>query len=337
MNALTFRIFRWSALCLAICFTTLAAKAQSTDQSLPTPVTTNEIVGKINARDVGDSRVTTYFYEFDGGQGDIFINVLTKNLSGDIDIFTTDGLRPLTKMVIYADTGGVETGRLVYLRKPERLILRVEARSPNDDPATFRIKFAGSFIALSPAKTEAEPKAIDTTKKDENRIRVNTVGTIIEKKPKPVPPRKLEVEKAKTAEITSDKPKSKESPVNASNKPIVVVEDYPNPNDKPEPIRKTAEPAPKPVITRPVRRKNTARIIKPPIKTVDLPAKTEEKEPDPLASIRLVIELKDGSVIEKPLSDVLKFSVDKGVLTVIGKDGNIARYSILVVAKVTIE
>ena len=337
MNALSFKIFGLFALCLAAGCVSLSVKAQSTDQSFPTPVTANEISGKIKARDVGDPRVTTYFYVFDGGQGDIFINVVTKNLSGGIDIFTADGLRPLTKMVIYTDTGGAETGRLVYLRKPERLLLRVEARSPNDDPAIFRIKFAGSFIALSPTKADDEPKTINQAKKDASGIRVNSVGTIIEKKPKPVPPKKVEVEKAKTAEITSDKPKSKESPANASNKPVVVVEDYPNPNDKAEPIKKTVEPTPKQVVTRPIRRKNTARTAKRPIKQIEPPEKTEENKPDPLASIRLVIQMKDGSVIEKPLSEVLKFSVDKGALTVIGKDGNIVRYSILVVAKVTIE
>jgi hypothetical protein len=62
-----------------------------------------------------------------------------------------------------------------------------------------------------------------------------------------------------------------------------------------------------------------------------------EKKPDPLASIRLVVLLKNGETIEKPMSEVQKFSVDKGILTVIAKDGSTARYSILDVAKVTIE
>lgn len=37
------------------------------------------------------------------------------------------------------------------------------------------------------------------------------------------------------------------------------------------------------------------------------------------------------------MSDVLKVGVDKGILTVIGKDGQIGRYSILDVEKMTIE
>ncbi len=37
------------------------------------------------------------------------------------------------------------------------------------------------------------------------------------------------------------------------------------------------------------------------------------------------------------MSEVLKVGVDKGVLTIISKDGAIGRYSILDVAKMTIE
>src|SRR5205085_1291034 len=113
-----------------------------------TPITSSELIGVIKARDIGDARLTTYFYAFDGAQGDIFINVVAKNLSGDIDIFTVDSMLPLTKMVFYPDIDTTETGRLIYLRKPERLLLRVQGRPPGDDPATFKIRFGGSFIAL---------------------------------------------------------------------------------------------------------------------------------------------------------------------------------------------
>src|SRR5437870_11422890 len=76
--------------------------AQSSDQNYPTPITSTEIAATIKARDMGDARLTTHFYAFSGDQGDIFVSVVTKNFSGDIDIFLVDGLRPLTKMVIYA-------------------------------------------------------------------------------------------------------------------------------------------------------------------------------------------------------------------------------------------
>ena len=65
--------------------------------------------------------------------------------------------------------------------------------------------------------------------------------------------------------------------------------------------------------------------------------KVKEVVPDPLASIRLVIAFKDGNSLEKSMSEVFKFSVDKGVLTVILKDGSVSRYPIIDVARVTIE
>ncbi|MGB2752158.1 MAG: hypothetical protein WBC19_08865 [Pyrinomonadaceae bacterium] len=291
--------------------------AQSTDGSFPTPVTTTEINGVIKARDVGDSRLTTYFYEFDGGQGDIFINVVTKNLSGDIDVYTAEGLRPLTKVVIYADIGTSETGRLIYLRKPERLILRVEGRTPGDEAATYKIKFAGSFIAKKQIKSEKEPAVEAIAKSEDSGIRVNSVGTIIPPEPKPMPPKKVEVEKPMVEKTTAEKPKEKEKK-EPSKKPVVVVEDFPSETTKIETPKTTGKRPPKPT-------------------NVEEQVKTEGPKADPLASIRLVVQLKDGDVIESPMSEVLKFSVDKGVLTVIMKDGKITRYSILLVSKVTIE
>ena len=135
-----------SILCfIAIFF--ISASGQSTVIDYPTPVYTNEIRGAIRARDIGDPRLTSHFYTFLGSQGDVFLNVVTKNFSGDIDVFLAEGLKPLTKIVVYAETAESETGRVVYLRKPEKLILRIEGSSPNDDPATYQIKFAGSFEA----------------------------------------------------------------------------------------------------------------------------------------------------------------------------------------------
>ena len=313
----------------------IAVNAQSSDQNFPTPVTTNEIVGVIKARDIGDSRLTTYFYAFDGIQGDIFINVVSKNLSGDIDIFAVEGLKPLTKMVVYADADANETGRLVYLRKPERLLLRVEGRTPGDDPATFRIKFAGSFVALKPVKGSDGDAPVIAAQKEGSGIRVNSVGTIIEPKPKklpPVTPPKEKAEVAGTPEKPLEKPKTKEIEANASKEPVSTRA------NTAKTVKETpVEPKNKPK-SRPAKPKTDAVVTKPPVtKTPPTTAKTAEKAPDPLANIRLVIQLKDGTVIEKRLNEIVKFSVDSGMLTVIGKNGNINRYSMLAVSKVTIE
>ena len=338
MKALRLSIIYVLGFCFAALCLNLSLNAQSSDQNFPTPVTTNEITGTIKARDIGDARLTTYFFAFDGGQGDIFINLVTKNLSGDIDIFTAEGLRSLAKMVVYADAENNETGRLIYLRKPERLLLRVEGRPPGDEPATFRIKFAGSFVALKPSKVTEEAKPVAAVKKEETGVRVNSVGTIIEVKPKQSPPKTVEPEKAKPAEIAAadikkEESKTKKNSDAAAKIPVVVVNDLPGPTAKTAPIKKSVEPAPKPGVTRPAKPKKTDATTKP----SKPPPKTEEKKPDPLADIRLVIQLKDGEVIERRLNEIVKFSVDNGVLSVIFKNGNTARYSILVVAKVTIE
>ena len=118
-------------LCFIFCVS--AHTHNQATRTYPTPVTTNEINGKIAARDIGDARLTSYFYTFDGNQGDIFINVQTSNFNGDIDVFTADSTKSFTRITVYADISQNETGRVIYLRKPEKLLLRIQGRTPNDD------------------------------------------------------------------------------------------------------------------------------------------------------------------------------------------------------------
>lgn len=334
---------------------TFAVFPQSSDQNFPTPVTSSEINGAIRARDIGDGRLTRYFYSFDGGQGDIFINVVTKNFAGDIDVFAVDGLRALAKMVIYPDSGPTETGRLIYLRRGERLLLRIDGRSPNDDPATYRIKFGGSFIALAGAeKGDSAPTIKDAEEGNESGLRVNSVGTIIEVIPKPKPPKETPVEKIATTSFPEKVPvvpepslKKMTQASGERQKPIVVVTEPPEVNTvfggTKEPLKKADPTAEKKVDTKTTPSNAKASKALPPAKAakttkvskaVDPPA---ESKVDPLANIRLVVQLKTGEVIERPMSEVVRFAVDKGLLTVIGKDGKTVRYSILDVARVTIE
>ena len=51
--------------------------------------------------------------------------------------------------------------------------------------------------------------------------------------------------------------------------------------------------------------------------------------------LTLVRQSTSNAIVGRPMSEVLKFSVDKGVLTVITRDGTVT-YPILDVAKVTI-
>ena len=325
--------------------------AQSTNQDFPTAVTTNEVSGVIKARDIGDSRLTSYFYALEGSQGDLFVNIVTKNFTGDIDIWAAAGLKPLTKIVVYADLAESETGRVIYLRKPEKMILRVQGRTPGDEPALFRVKFAGSFVASAETTAPDEPALPKVVPGNESGIRVNSVGTIIEVIPKPKPTPKETV--AKAVEPERDVPEKTEpdakaaetekvpeptTPTEEKKLEVVISDSLP----KTETIAPPEKPA-KPSRVRTRRARSAAAAKEKPKETVaaspesNPPKPVKEKPVDPLASINLVIEFKDGKTITRPMSEVFKFSVDKGILTVISKDGSIGRYSILDVAKVTIQ
>ena len=113
-----------------------SAAAQSVDPNAPSPVRSNNISGRIAARDLGDARLTDHYYALTGTPGDLLITVNSTNLNGDIDVFTATTLRPLLKLTLYAESAAPVT-KGIYLRKREDLILRVEARSPNDDEGTY--------------------------------------------------------------------------------------------------------------------------------------------------------------------------------------------------------
>ena len=289
-----------------------AVAGQSIDQSFPTAVRSNEIVGSIKARDIGDARLTTYYFAFNGDQGDIFVNVVTKNFDGDIDIFIADGLRPLTKIVIFADASSNETGRIVYLRKSEKLLLRIQGRTPNDDPAAFRVKFAGSFVAIKDAVDDdvAAPKV---TESGSGSVRVNSVGTIIEMPAKPVPP----VTKTNTTAIATVEKPAKEKTAKA-----IKPERSADGESKSVSVKKSAVPD-KP-------KSSKAQVEK--TKSAETTAAG-----DPMAAFRLVVVFKDGKKIERQMTDVIRFTVDNGTLTVIFKDGYIGRYPMAGVLRVGIE
>jgi hypothetical protein len=354
--------------CLCIC-----GFAQSSLPDHPTPITRNEVNGIIRARDLGDARLTTHYYWFEGSQGDVFINLTSKNFAGDIDVFAQNGLKPLTKIVVYADFGEVETGRVIYLRKPERLVLRVQGRTPSDEAATYQLKFAGSFVAAVGDESDvpAMPTVNDTVS---GAVRVNSVGTILPPLPKPV------VEKAdvddksenvksesgrseskgaeEAAKVTTSENRGEESKPESKPKLEVVVDD-PTASAK---SSTAVTPAKRPPVRNRNSRNNAAKNVESPksdgvkeelekkvVQSGTDTAKADAEHPkastsgkaepkaDPLANVRLVIVFKDGAKIERPLPDVFKFSVDRGVLTVISKDGRVGKYQMVDVAKVTIE
>src|SRR5688572_20897629 len=97
---------RKSAKLLPVAFLLLIATssfAQSIDPNAPTPVRENSVTGGIAARDLGDARLTDHYYRFTGTPGDLLITVQSKNLNGDVDVFTAGSLRPLIKISLYAE------------------------------------------------------------------------------------------------------------------------------------------------------------------------------------------------------------------------------------------
>ncbi len=327
----------------------------------PTPVRTPEIVSSIAARAIGDARLTTYYYTFEGEQGDVFINVQSTNFTGDIDVYVVPSQQPLTKIIIYGDQPVVETGRVIYLRKSERLLLRVQGRSPGDDDASVRIKFAGSFAAsrLDDSTNPAIPKVESST---ESNVRVNSVGTILEVIPKATPIPDAAVSRVDDEpEKTDIQPEKKDEEIvvtenaKVARSVEVVVTDPVKTDEKPQeatPRRATSatnrtrrsRSAPKPA--------EAAEDKKPESVTAEVPPraarttarqraaaakKAEETKVDPMANVRLVVYFKDGSTIDRPMTEVLRFSVERAVLTVIAKNGTIGRYNMTEVTRVSIE
>src|SRR4029453_18720708 len=141
-----------------------AISAHSLDPTAPFPGRSNTVAGQIAARDLGDARLTDHYYAFTGTPGDLLITVQGTNLNGDVDVFTAGTLRPLLKLTLYAELPTPVT-KGIYLRKREDLILRIEARSPNDDEGTYRVSFGGSFqpIVGGPEISEAETPATTPT------------------------------------------------------------------------------------------------------------------------------------------------------------------------------
>jgi hypothetical protein len=205
------RAFGFAAAATLILLLCVAAplRAQSGEASLPTPVFTNDVGGRIAPRDVGDPRRTRHFYTFRGTEGDLVVNLETSELIGDVDVFTATTFRPLLKFTLFGDA--VRLTKSFYLRKDETLVLRVEARAVGDAEGTYRIRFEGSFAPAPEGLAGAsEPAAAPTRSASEshgrNVRRVTSTGARIEEPIVVAPPK----EEAKEGE-----PQPAPTPTNA--------------------------------------------------------------------------------------------------------------------------
>lgn len=349
------------SLALALCCLASIATAQSTDIASPAGVRTNEVLGTIAARDIGDPRLTDHYYAFTGTPGDLLLTVDSRNLNGDVDVFTTSGLRPLLKLTVYAGNSSPTT-KSIYLRKRENLILRIEARSPNDDDGTYRLYFGGSFEPITSETLLAENETAATElpspggKPLKKGRRVSSVGARIEEPPaaevaaaptpEPSPLESPPSEEAKTEEAKSSPARSEVTNAEVTKAPARTARGRRPPGRRtppPAPPKEAAskgetenaprtenteaEAKPSPTRKRPPRKTTTSRTV------ANAPAPVE---PEPESGPRLVIETNDGTLINRYMSSVRRVVVEKGQVVVTGKDGKIERIPLGSVVRMSI-
>ncbi|MEP6922049.1 MAG: hypothetical protein ABI967_13065 [bacterium] len=323
---------------------------QSTEIGSPSPVTTNELVGTIPARDLGDARLTDHYFAFVGTPGDVLITIKSSNLNGDVDVFTAGSLKPLLKFTLYAE-GSSPATKGIYLRRREDLILRVEARSPNDDEGSYQVRFGGSFEALAAPATGDEPastaSAAESTHAAKSGRRVSSVGARIYEPPPPAA-----VATATPAEPTSTpddgaKPSASPAPsddtVTAKPAPVrrgrdrglVVRRNPPKPAKTIDPAapennreENAGQPAAPETAARPGRT-GKRRAVREPAPAQD-PAELQ-------TGPRLVIEMVDGTRIERYMSSVRRVTVENNQIVVVRRDGRIERTSMTEVLRMAIE
>ena len=327
---------RYSAALVLALFSFSGALAQSTEQEAPTPIRNGDINASIAVRDLGDPRLTRHFYILTGVPGDLIVSVESKNLDGDIDIFTAAGMKPLVKMSLYASEISAKTTKSIYLRARQDLILRVEARSPNEEPGSYRLQFGGAFEPFSGAintsetvAAEGETPALSTSSKKGRRV--SAVGARIDEPPAPVEEKAASEQPAKVPSVSGTKtePVATETPaaVARGNKPVRVRPTRPNPRTsraKPAPASRVEVPA----------RANSETVVKP---NEDVARKEEEKPAAQEEGPRLIIETNDGEKIERSMSTVRRVVVDNGQIIVIMRTGKIDRFPMTSVSRMTIQ
>jgi hypothetical protein len=329
-----------------------AAQAQSLDITAPSPVRTNQLVGGIGARDLGDSRLTNHYYMFAARPGDLTITVESGNLNGDIDVFTAGSLRPLLKFTVYAEVATSIT-KTVFLRRREELILRVQARTPNDDEGIYQVRFGGTFepvagALLAKEDPQTEKPQITETVGERRGKRVSSVGARIEE-PEPEPAEVVaatpEPTPAEIAEATPE-PTPAESPA-----PETATERSPGRNTRGRRPGTRRGTQPKPTAELAEKRTEEAKEDTKTISEAKIEEQPEEEvepatppatrgaarrgrtprtppplpEPEPESGPRLIIETRAGERIERFMTTIRRVTVERNQIVVVGRDGKIER------------
>lgn len=305
-----------------------SARAQSQDISYPTPVSSNEISGRITVRDIGDARLTRHFYILTGTPGDLIFNVTSNNLNGDVDLFTAGSLRPLGKVSMYAGSTQTSVGKTIFLRQRESLILRVEARSPNDNEGSYSIRFAGTFEPVLTAPVRSEENTTDSTQtssapSERNVRRVTSSGARIDE---PEPETTASTETTGTPTVAE--------PTGETTTPSAPVE----PVTKPEVTTTTTART-----RRPGRRRARANTQPPgtsePSSETGSNASSNASAPGEITiNPRLIIETRDGIRSERFMNTVRSVTIENGEIVVVSRErGKSLRIPLREVLKMSIE
>ena len=317
----------------SVCALHQCALAQSSDQSLPTPVLSNEVTGTIAALDLGDPRATRHFYALEALPGDLLITLQSKNLDGDIDLFTAITFRPLMKTTMYASSQSQEITKAIYLRTRQILILRVEARTPNDEPGNYRIHFGGTFQKFSGGIPVAEDtQRAETTSEKSNANLLSSVGATIPRPPAevvepsatPSPEKPLNETTASKTTTTAKPPITSRRTTRATRRGSRPTSPRPTTTTRPAEASKTET---RKIETKPADETRPA--------AAEEKAKTQEITPQP--GTRLVIEEKDGTRIYRPMSEVRRVVIEGGTIVVVLKSGKVERIQMANVARFAIE
>lgn len=346
------------------------AAAQSNDVEYPTPVREATITGRIPPRDLGDARLTQHFYTFTGTTGDIMIRLEGANLEGDVDLFIANGLRPLLKIGLYAAGTTTTTTKTAYLKRRETLLLRVEARTPDDREGTYNISFSGAFEVYGGPERTPPPviaSAAPAPSANPSGVRVNSAGARLDPppppKPKPTPAVVAVVPKPPKPPARPRPATAKPTPSSTPAPPTVIAENSDAGNAPPAPparpkrsTRPTKNPPPAVAATPRPAKKPSAPPVAPPAANVEstapevvaaTPAPAKPKPPvkakpapkppkpaPPVIQTQVVLELKDGTTITREA--VRRVMVDKSELVIITATGQLERYALADVAKLSV-
>jgi len=330
------------------------AFAQSIEPDLPTPITASEVSGHIAARDVGDARLTRYFYILSSTPGDLLITVESSNLNGDVDLFTAGTLRPLAKVSIYAAVSETKATKSIFLKQRQQIVLRIEARSASDSDGIYRIRFEGSFEPLPDSALASNNMAATrapevSSTRSSGTTRVSATGARLPEEVK--------------------EPSARSESKNESN----VAEPQPSPTTT---VAETTATTPEPVTTarrapRAPRRStrnappasaapaNTTRARSPRVKSSSsnnsAPASsaspnansaTAQPVPEPsreqptiaaAAPVRLIIEFRNGVKTERLMTTVRRVTIDNNQLLIVNRNGKIERRPLADVLRFSIE